>query len=822
MPRHTRAGLAFGVLLLCFSALAWAGDAPSAPNSDPTYQQLRNLGLGGEAVAVGNLTLKRDAATFHLRSGTVCFVAPVQGKVTGAVFIGDGNMILDAPLAAERASLKLLTKEEEFSEAFTQAVFRFTDSTYDEIKKAGSPASTGCDGGLLRSTMDAMRHDRVLKWNLEGRLLQDVLSPEPGAFFLAFVHGKKYSSKEIFALDPHGAPPLILPVAPEEVEFLTYDENKLGVWAAFHLADEYKKNTAAGSQKNALVHIEHQQLDTIIEKNANLSGKAVTTFVSNVNGLRVVPFDLFRTLRVESVAGKDNQSLAFVQEGKNDDADFSVVLAKPLAAGEEYSVTTTYGGKEAVMNEGNGNYFPVARENWYPNSASSSLGEYTAYDMTFRIPKGMKIAATGSSLSDSNDGGQNVTVWKSEVPQTVAGFNFGRFKMEEAKLAVPEYMVRSYANEEPPDWVKGLLRATSPNGDLPTQGSHLGAQVALGNMDTTGMIKHALAEAQVAVPLYTDYFGPLPYKRLAMTQQTACNFGQAWPALVWLPICSFFDSTVRHSLGLDFGDRGYWKVVAPHEVAHQWWGHMVGFNSYRDQWMSEGFAEMSASLFIQLVEKNPKKFAEFWRDERELITQRNREGYRAIDVGPVTMGYRLNNSRTGNITRDLIYPKGAYILHMIRMMMWDGKTGDQNFKTTMQDFVKTYGGKAATTEDFKAMVEKHITPVMDLDGNHRMDWFFNEYVYGTALPSYNMTSAVDKDANGDPLVSFKITQSDVDKDFRMTVPIYLELADVRTVGIAHAQLNGNSSVEGKFPLKGWKNPPKRALINFNYDVLAAN
>jgi hypothetical protein len=211
----------------------------------------------------------------------------------------------------------------------------------------------------------------------------------------------------------------------------------------------------------------------------------------------------------------------------------------------------------------------------------------------------------------------------------------------------------------------------------------------MGSMDTTGMLKHALAEGEVAVPLYTDYFGPLPYKQVAMTQQTACNFGQSWPALVWLPICSFFDSTVRHDLGLDFGDRGYWKVVAPHEVAHQWWGHMVGFNSYRDQWMSEGFADMSASLFIQLVEKNPKKFAEFWRDERELITEKNREGFRAIDVGPLTMGYRLNNSRTGNISRDLIYPKGAYILHMIRMMLWDTKNGDGNFKATMQDFVKT-------------------------------------------------------------------------------------------------------------------------------------
>ena len=29
-----------------------------------------------------------------------------------------------------------------------------------------------------------------------------------------------------------------------------------------------------------------------------------------------------------------------------------------------------------------------------------------------------------------------------------------------------------------------------------------------------------------------------------------------------------------------------------HEVAHQWWGHVVGWKSYRDQWMSESFAEL--------------------------------------------------------------------------------------------------------------------------------------------------------------------------------------------------------------------------------------
>jgi hypothetical protein len=668
-----------------------------------------------------------------------------------------------------------------------------------------------------------MRHDRMLKWNLDGRVLQDVLGAESGGFFLAFLHGNKYNSKEIFVVDPRGAPPLILPVYPEEVEFLTYDENKLGVWAAFHLAAEYKNGTALGSQKNDVIHIEHQQLDTTIDKSASLRGKAVTTFVANASGVRVVPFDLFRTLRIESVVGDAGQALSFVQEDKKQDADFSVILPKALSAGERYTITTVYEGKEAVSNEGNGNYFPVARENWYPNNASSGLGEYTAYDMTFRLPKGMTIAATGTLLSQNNEGGQATSVWKSEVPQTVAGFNFGRFKMQEVHLTSPEYLVQSYANEEAPDWVQHLLHDID-NDALPTQESGFhGAPVAMGNMNTTNMIQHALAEAQVAIPLYSDYFGPAPYKRVAMTQQTVCGFGQSWPGLVWLPICSFFDSTVRHNLGLDLGDRGYWKIVAPHEVAHQWWGHTVGFNSYRDQWMSEGFAEMSASLFIQFIEKNPKKFSEFWNDERRSLTERNRDGIRAIDAGPITMGYRLNNSRVGfNITRDLIYPKGAYILHMIRMMMWENKLGDQNFKATMQDFVKTFGGKSATTEDFKAIVEKHMNKTMDIDGNQRMDWFFNEYVYGTALPSYDLVSSVDKDGTGEPVVNFKITQSGVDKSFAMAVPIYLELADGRTVPVAHARLFGNSSVEGKLPLKGWKDPPKRALINYNHDVLAAN
>jgi len=273
---------------------------------------------------------------------------------------------------------------------------------------------------------------------------------------------------------------------------------------------------------------------------------------------------------------------------------------------------------------------------------------------------------------------------------------------------------------------------------------------------------------------------------------------------------------------MDWGDRGYWKVVTPHEVAHQWWGHTVGFNSYRDQWMSEGFADMSASLYLSLIEKNPHKFITFWNDERDLLLERNAQGFRAIDAGALTMGYRANNSRTGfDIASRLIYPKGAYILHMLRMMMHDNRTGDQHFKEMMQDFVKTYMGKSATTEDFEAMVEKHMTREMDLEGNQKMDWFFNEYVYGTQLPSYQMNTTFEKNADGDVVMNVKMAQSNVDEKFRMLVPIYLELANGNMFFLGRARITGNNTFDQKIPLKGMKDMPRRAVINYYDDVLAS-
>lgn len=271
------------VILLVFVSVV---RAQSGANADPTYVALRSQGLGTEAVRVTNFDLKRDAGTFRLLSGTICFVPPVNGKVTGGVFAGDGIFLLAPPNEVERKSLTYLTKEQEFNEKFERLVLRFTDSTYDDIKKAGTTTTESCDAGMLKDSQTTMR--RRIKHNLEIEILGEVLSPNPRGIFVAFIHGKRYNDKEIYSLDPNQDR--------DQVDFSTYDENKWGDWASFSFTEPHARDLVGRN-----IQIEHHELDTAFEKSGELSGKATTTFLSLRNGLRVVPFSLFHTLRVQSV-----------------------------------------------------------------------------------------------------------------------------------------------------------------------------------------------------------------------------------------------------------------------------------------------------------------------------------------------------------------------------------------------------------------------------------------------------------------------------------------------------------------------------------------
>jgi aminopeptidase N len=245
---------------------------------------------------------------------------------------------------------------------------------------------------------------------------------------------------------------------------------------------------------------------------------------------------------------------------------------------------------------------------------------------------------------------------------------------------------------------------------------------------------------------------------------------------------------------------------------------MVGFSSYHDQWLSEGFADFSASLFLQNTgDVKMEKFLKYWEHNRKQITEKNQFGFRATDAGPVWMGQRLDTYRTSSAYRRLIYPKGGFVLHMLRMLMFDAQTGDQNFIALMQDFTKTYAGRSASTEAFIQIAEKHIIPSMNLTGDGKLGWFFGEWIYGPEVPSYKLEYSLSPLDGGKVLFTGRVTQSDVSNNFAMRVPVYGDFGNGPVKMMAPVLIGSQTTKDLKLIIR---RKPKKISLNANYDVLS--
>ena len=243
--------------------------------------------------------------------------------------------------------------------------------------------------------------------------------------------------------------------------------------------------------------------------------------------------------------------------------------------------------------------------------------------------------------------------------------------------------------------------------------------------------------------------------------------------LLYLSVLSFLDSTQRNALGIK-DHVGISDFFRGHETSHQWWGHGVSWKSYHDQWLSEGFAQFSGNLYVQFRE-NQKEYLNRLRKDKEELRARDQRNRVYDSLGPVWMGLRLASADAPRGYATVVYNKGGYILHMLRMMLFDprSKNSEERFAATMQDFCQTYHNRAASTEDFQAIVEKHMAPHMDLDGNGRMDWFFQQYVFSTGIPEYRFSYQVQDAGDGKWKISGNAVRSGVPEGWKDILPIYL-------------------------------------------------
>jgi predicted metalloprotease with PDZ domain len=162
---------------------------------------------------------------------------------------------------------------------------------------------------------------------------------------------------------------------------------------------------------------------------------------------------------------------------------------------------------------------------------------------------------------------------------------------------------------------------------------------------------------------------------------------------------------------------------------------------------------------------NDKYFAmlHHWRDDILL--------HRA-EPSPIWLGYRVQTSKDTSGYNVLVYEKGAWVLHMLRVLMLDlPSLKEDRFTSMMQDFYKSYEGRSASTEDFQRKVEEYV--------GMNMDWFFKDWVYGTGIPTYRVAYRTSGADNGRYRVTLRVEQQNVPNDFLMYVPVTVDLGEHR-------------------------------------------
>jgi Peptidase family M1 domain/Carboxypeptidase regulatory-like domain len=787
-------------------------------NSDPIYHQLRDLGLG-DTYRCENFTLVQDVGTFELKSGTITFLGLVNSFETGAIFIGQGRFTLKPVLALDGRELTRRSGSSTVEEDLTEVVFRFSGVHYPEfIGAMGVKTDTPPEAAAaFQRWKEKVRHRHEIPQgftqamlegdtidNVDADVLATIYNPKHPPFFNAYMHGTPHKDLRFFVRTRGGAVPDLYTA--EEVALINYNGDAMddGVWYSQHLVTEIKARTANSREEKRLFATKKYNIETVIGKNDHLHSRATITFTPLVEGERVMKFGLLPNLRVTRVTDQNGQDLHFIQENRKEDGSFYAILDEAPAMEQEHSISVEYAGDKVLENAGDGSYYVGARESWYPNL--NGFGEKALYDLTFKVPHSNVVISVGNLAGQSEEAGFAVSHWVTPVPVAVAGFNYGQYKKIDYPDTITHYDLAGYYLTE-----------------LPSSLQPYRESAFLSAMSPAAMTKYALDQTRAQMQLCTYYFGRGPYNNVDVTEQPNFNFGQSWPTLVYLPISAYIDSTQRWMLfgQIDNKFTGFVREVTPHEVAHQWFGHGVVWASYHDVWLSEGFAEFAAGLFLQQAvgPKWQKDYIDFWERQRVRVLEKNNFGISPNDAGPLSLGIRLISPRSEQAYQGVIYSKGAYVLSMLRSIMYDDQaaTGhhEQAFMDMMHDFMETHHDAPASTESFKAVAEKHMNKQLDLQQNGRLDWFFSEWVYGTEVPHYDFKYDVLEAEGGKIKVRAVITQSDVNDRFAMFVPVFADFGS-GMLRLGQVAIAGNSTRTVDFILDA---KPKKVAINAYKDVL---
>ncbi len=789
---------------LVLSALVTSAQAPgTAPTAsraapgpiaaeryEPVLEALRHMTAQGDRVAtVRNLTLRRDVIEFQLEDGQVFIVTPVAGRTIAAVFVGHGSVSFAPPIGIERRELKRVTGDSVLNARISTAALVFTDSTLAELERqltfrGGGVADRA--SGILNDALDHLVDGRRV---VQPTLITALLNGDVNAFFYA--HVKRERGEDLmFVIDP---------AQEEQVELLRSgrEGQKVQVVSEFKRAEDLKDTTTAVPGGRDAFKLEAYRIEATIAKGLGFSATATVRLTARRDSARWAPFDLLSALEVDSVGEEGGGAVSFFRANKS--PELWVRFAQPTRVGETRAVRIAYHGDlvgyysivEDMQRSVPGwarNALPPGMDRWLVVKSSYSwfprYSEQAAdVDLTFHTPKRYRLASIGRLVGSSVEGDVATSHWTTVRPADQVCFSLGEF--EEFKITDPRIPpVTVHTNSDAHRQLDKFFVALR---------DQLGASndFVLRFLSQRAPEQDVAADVANSLSFFTRVYGPPLFDRY-YAAEIPFSYGQAFPGLMYLPVWTFQATS----------DSGYDEILRSHEMAHQWWGIGVEPAGYRDVWVSEGFAEFSGLWYMQLILRDNEKFfrhLKHWR--REIRARRN-------DALPIGVGWRAEQMNVRDY-RLMTYYKGAWVLHMLRNLMIDFRTMQEDaFIAMMQDFYHQYRGRRASTQNFQKVVEQHV----GLD----MSWFFDEWVQSTAIPSYTFSWHAEPAQGGHYTLRLRVRQEDVPNSFTMPVPLKIGFADTTLHAFVRIKVTGPVT-ETTLDLPA---EPKRLELNPLESVLA--
>lgn len=417
-----------------------------------------------------------------------------------------------------------------------------------------------------------------------------------------------------------------------------------------------------------------------------VSGTASITFKPVGMPLDQVEFDGI-DLTVDEV-----QSSAPLNSHQVTDRKVVLNFGDPIAVGERVEVMIQYSAEPRK-----GLYFRTPK-NGYPKDSQQiwTQGEphearhwFPVYDypnekftseIICRVPEGMTVLSNGKPAGGKvRDGGLIAWHWKQDKPHVaylitlVAGYL--------------ESIVDSYGDLPLTFW--------TPPEDI---------RVAKNSFRYTKNMM-AFFEQEIGVKYPWDGYGQV------------CVHGFMWggmenTAMTTLTRRTLFDESTENVFASD-------GLVA-HELAHQWFGDLLTCKDWSQLWLNEGFATYYDALWHQHYYGDDQFKYEMWNNSKGPLSQKNEQR------GIVFRKY----SEPVEMFNYLVYPKGAWVLHMLRSQL-----GPDLYRKAITEYVRRNEYGVVETADLKLVIE-------EISGRS-FERFFDQWLNGIGAPRLTVTQSWD-------------------------------------------------------------------------------